>query len=102
MLEGRKINLSGLKTTKEIKEETSFKSTLNFSTLKGTGIPAAYKSNPLVSEYEFIEQWRLADAWKKGIHLKSPTLEQREQFKAIVIVLKHKFGVEFPQGKDKI
>lgn len=102
MLEGKKINLSGLKTSKEIKEETSFKSSLNFGTVRGTGIPSTYKNNPLVNEYEFVEQWRLADGWKKGIHLKNPTAEQREQFKAIVVVLKHKYGVEFPPGKDKI
>lgn len=102
MLEGKKINMALLKQKTEEAKAPVFKSSLKFDTLRGTGIPEAYKSNKLVKEYENIPLAILADGWKKGITKKKPTDEEREQFKAIVIVMKHKYGVEFPQGKDKI
>lgn len=102
MLEGMKINMSVLKAKTEASKPPEFKSSLNFATVNGTGIPMAHRNNPLVQKYEYESIDRLADGWKIGIGLKRPTDEQRAQFAALVIVMKYKYGVEFPQGKEKI
>ena len=94
MLEGRKINLA--------KKPEEFKSSLNFDTVKGTGIPAKFNSNKLVQEIKDFDGQRLADGWKKGVVRKHPSEEDKLMFKAIVVVLKYKFGVSFPPGMDKI
>lgn len=99
MLEGMKINMSALKSTPK---EPEFKSSLNFATSNGTGIPMAHRNNPLVKLYEDRPIHELAEGWKIGIGLKRPTDEQKAQFAAIVIIMKYKYGVEFPQGKEKI
>lgn len=93
MLEGRKINL---------KPKETFKSSLNFDTTKGTGIPATYNSNKLVQEIKDFGEQRLADGWKKGMVRKKPSEEDRKLFQAIVIVLKYKYGTIFPKGMEKI
>ena len=94
MLEGRKINLKP-------KEET-FNSSLNFGTVRGTGIPAAYNSNKLVQEIKDFSEQRLADGWKKGIIRKKPSEDDKKLFKAIVIVLKYKYGTQFPKNMETI
>lgn len=99
MLEGMKINMNALKSKPK---EPEFKSALNFATVGGTGIPAAYKNNHLVQKYESRSLHDLAEGWKIGIGLKKPTEDQKAQFAALVIVMKYKYGVEFPHGKDKI
>jgi len=96
MLEGRKINLKP-----KVKEPT-FSSGLNFGTVKGTGIPAAYNNNKLVQEIKDYDVQRLVEGWKKGVVRKKPSEEDRTLFKAIVIVLKYKHGVQIPNGMDKI
>ncbi len=94
MLEGRKINMG------EVPEV--FRSSLNFGTVGGTGIPASYNSNKLVQEIKDYGEQRLADGWKKGVIRKKPSEEDRKMFQAIVIVLKYKYGTQFPQGMEKI
>lgn len=94
MLEGRKINLA-------VKPD-EFKSILNFGTVRGTGIPATYNSNKLVQEIKDFGEQRLADGWKKGIVRKKPSEEDKKMFQAIVIVLKYKYGVQFPPGMEKL
>jgi len=94
MLEGRKINLAA-------KPEV-FKSSLNFGTVGGTGIPERYNSNKIVQEIKNFGEQRLADGWKKGIVRKKPSEEDRKLFQAIVVVLKYKYGTQFPPGMEKI
>ena len=96
MLEGRKINMAAKPV------DTSFKSSLNFDTVKGTGIPSTYNSNKVVQEIKNYDVQRLADGWKKGVVRKNPSADDKKLFQAIVIVLKYKHGTKFPQGMEKI
>lgn len=96
MLEGRKINL------KPKVEEPSFKSSLNFETVKGTGIPASFNSNKLVQKIKDYGVARLVEGWKKGVVRNKPSDEDKALFKAIVVVLKYKHGVRLPKGMESI